>query len=434
MRDMTACHNQPHVVPPMRPVFYDDKSGQGYIPQHHNSISSWPQEHQDSATRAPRWGRKPKNESSAMPLKISAPSNFRVLQSSRYEEIHNFVDIKSTSSSRSNSRSTSPSPPPPPPPTPTPTPSIHYQPLDLRIHQSDNRLSDLPSFKAFQLNEITQHNTVSVPRALNYSAGIQQPVGSERLSSLGHPGPRSLEERDQVTSRLIPHFSTRIPVDLIQTAEVKSPPSSRPNSWLQRLSLSTLFSSKTKNRQSCEKVPQTSSAPRSLHTTSANSSPRISKRTSSSANSQTMSSQASLLAQPSVSLPDNRISDPSSPLSPSRRVTQWMFPPQNSPMQVSRPKDNFKWEQRHSLGAASAPSADAVTGARTRNTVWPSGNPPRAVSSFFISPTMEENPAASVHRRTIYVNQQRGHPVGRYQSYETPKRPRSSASGVGIAF
>lgn len=434
MRDISV-HTQPHLVPPMRPAFYNDMSAQEFS-QHHNSISSWPQGHQDSERRAPRWGRKHRNESSTMPLKISAPSNFRVLQSSTYEEIHNFVDIKSTSSSRSTStsRSTSPSPPPPPPsPTLELTPSIHYQPLDLRIHQSENRLSDLPSFKAFQLNEPTQHNTLAVPpRGPNYSAGMQKQAGSERLSSLGHPGRRSVAERDQVTSRLIPHFSTRIPVDLTQTAEVKSPVSSRPNSWLQRLSLSTLFSSKTKNRQSCERVPQTSSAPRSLHTASANSSPRNFNR-SSFASSQTMPSQASLLPQTSGSLPDNRISDPSSPLSPSKRVSQWMFPSQISPMQVSGPKDNFKWEQRHSLGAASVPSTNTVTGARARHTVWSNGNPPRAVSSFFLSPTIEENMAASVNCPSISVNQQQGHLPARYQAYQT-KRPHSSATGVGIAF
>ncbi|EEQ92438.1 uncharacterized protein BDCG_07558 [Blastomyces dermatitidis ER-3] len=114
-REMKLCHDQPHLVPPMKLVFYDDLPGPGR--SRSSSISHWVSEGWTLASKATdrvSTGRKSTKRSSHTPT-ISGPSDFRRLN----------------------------------PPTSRLEP---FRPLELSIYQPGNRLSDLPEFDVFDIN------------------------------------------------------------------------------------------------------------------------------------------------------------------------------------------------------------------------------------------------------------------------------------------
>ncbi|PGH06512.1 hypothetical protein GX51_02336 [Blastomyces parvus] len=114
-REMKLCHDQPHLVPPMKLVFYDDLPAPGR--SRSSSISHWVSEGWTLASKATdrvSTGRKSTKRSSHHPT-ISDPSDFRRLNPpiSRLEP---------------------------------------FRPLELSIYQPGNRLSDLPEFDVFDVN------------------------------------------------------------------------------------------------------------------------------------------------------------------------------------------------------------------------------------------------------------------------------------------
>ncbi|CAG8892278.1 unnamed protein product [Penicillium egyptiacum] len=341
-RDMKVCATQPHLVPPMKLVVYDDLPSPS-IHRHRNSLSSWLNDSRNLASRASNRASMSLKRSSTTPLKIGAPSDFRRVQSFHDHPPQSFHS--------------------PPPPT--------YQPLDLRIHRSGNRLSDLPSFETFQLNENTQRKTLPVPpRALTTSTGVRdrycqkatvisrKPVGSQKRRSLGNRELLLVEEPVRTTSALVPHFSKLIPIEMpLPEAQPASPVHSRSISEGKQLTLNTPWPNETEASQSWGRVPRTppacKSLPESLDTSPSKYSV-MSTDSPSSASSRTMPSLISSLRRPSIPLPENRDTIDSAPSSLSNRVTQWMFPTPTklspTPKQAFLPGGNgFNWERTRTL-------------------------------------------------------------------------------------
>ncbi|KAJ5496037.1 hypothetical protein N7539_001153 [Penicillium diatomitis] len=185
-REMQICHSQPHLVPPMKLVVYDDLPSPGLPQQSRNSLSSWFEEGRHMASRVSRraslsWKRPPPT-----PLKISDPSDFRRVQSFQLD--------------------------------PTPAQSPLFEPLQLSIHRLSNRLSDLPSFESFCMGG-DDHDETPAPSTMTLQARRQsidarfsisrKPVGSvarrmsvnsERL--IRYPPPAHF------AGSLLPHFSS----------------------------------------------------------------------------------------------------------------------------------------------------------------------------------------------------------------------------------
>ncbi|KKZ60361.1 hypothetical protein EMCG_04919 [[Emmonsia] crescens] len=116
-REMKPCHDQPHLVPPMKLVFYDDLPGPGA--SRSSSISNWVAEGWTLASRATdrksfSTRRKATKHISHAPT-ISEPVNFRRLN----------------------------------PPVSRLEP---FRPLELSIYRAGNRLSDLPEFDVFDID------------------------------------------------------------------------------------------------------------------------------------------------------------------------------------------------------------------------------------------------------------------------------------------
>lgn len=116
---MKICHTQPHLVPPMKLVFYDDLPSPGLEPQSSN-ISHWVTEGRNLASKASNraslntiW-RRPSRKPT-----ISQPSDFRRVN---------------------------------PPSTRLET----YRPLELSIYRPGNELGELPAFTDFNLEELEE--------------------------------------------------------------------------------------------------------------------------------------------------------------------------------------------------------------------------------------------------------------------------------------
>ncbi|KAJ5835509.1 hypothetical protein N7447_001535 [Penicillium robsamsonii] len=429
-REMKICHTQPHLVPPMKLVVYDDIPSPS-IHQHRNSLSSWFNDSRNLASRASHRASMTLKRSSTTPLKIGAPSDFRRVQS--------FHDHPSQSFQA------------PPPQT--------YQPLDLRIHRSGNRLSDLPSFEAFQLNESTQRKTLPVPpRALTTSTGVRdrycqkafivsrKPVGSQKRRSLGNLEPSFVKEPVRTTSTLVPHFSRVTPIEIPLPEAPASPVHSRSKSEGNQLTLNTPWPNDANTSQPWERVPRTPPTSKGLYRESLDTSPSkysaMSKNSLSLASSRTMPSQISSLHRPSIPLPDNRDTINSVRSSISNRVNQWMFPtptkPSMSPKQAYISGDNgFNWERARTLsGTTVASTTTTITGgARVRNnssisSVFSSAITPRA--SFQVpSSTTEKDVDSSVYYPTIFEGEQQHH---KFSSYRDNGHMRYQESGIGLAF
>jgi hypothetical protein len=428
---MKVCHTQPHLVPPMKLVVYDDLPSPS-IHHHRNSLSSWFNDGRQLASRASNRASMSLKRSSTTPLKISAPSDFRRVQS--------FYDHPAPSSHS--------------PPAPT------YQPLDLRIHRSGHRLSDLPSFETFQPDDYTQRKTLPAsPRALSTSTGIRdrhrqmslvvsrKPVGSQNRRSLGNLEPLLVKEPVRITSALIPHFSKVVPVEIhLPDPQESSPVHGRSKSEGTKLTLNnTSWPVDANNSIPWGRVPRTPPAPKTLPTESPDTSPTNSsatpRGTSSPASSYTMPSQISS-RRPSIPSPETRNTRNSISSSLSNRVTRWMFPtsskPVPTPKQTSLPGDNgFNWERTRTLsGTTVASNTTTITGGlRARNnssisSAFSSAITPR--TSFQVSSSAAEKDVdTGVCYPTIFEGQQQHH---KFSAYRGNGHVRHHEPGIGLAF
>ncbi|KAL4909997.1 hypothetical protein BDW74DRAFT_46552 [Aspergillus multicolor] len=216
-REMQICHSQPHLVPPMKLVVYDDLPNPGPPPRA-SSFPSWVMdEGRNFASRASRASSRASmsfRRKSTVPVRISAPTDFRVV-----------AGTSTTMLTRSLT-----------------TVPVHrgYRPLELSFQSPSNKLPELPRFSDFDFgldNDQPQAAAVSRPpkaysvmTEFSYQARPRtvishahrpsssfnlprKPVGSgSRRSSLATveflmerqaPGPSPM------SSPLIPHFSLR---------------------------------------------------------------------------------------------------------------------------------------------------------------------------------------------------------------------------------
>lgn len=425
---MQICHNQPHLVPPMKLVVYDDLPSPGIHHQSRNSLSSWIGEGRHLASRASGRASTSWKRNTAAPLKISAPSDFRRVQSFQLE----------------------PSP-------------AQFQPLQLKIHRSGNRLSDLPSFDSFEVDENIQRTTLaSPPCALSPDAirsrrrqasearfsVSRKPVGSVNRRSLANlEEPIELPPPVRIASSLIPHFCTVIPVEpplpeepmpaptfLSTLPAVPTTPSHvRSRSEESKITLDTELSINVSNKIPGDHTART--PPASRHGEDVTDVPSF-KDSPSTASSRTMPSRISSLHRPSTA--ENRKTIASVPL-PSR-VTQWIFPGKPStPKQVSLAGENgFDWERTRTLSGTTVNSTiTTITGgAMTRR-------PNASISSTFTnmttprtslqgpSSTVEKEIEAGFVQPTIFEGRTQHYP---YSSPLSDNVPRYRGSAIGVAF
>lgn len=414
-REMNVCHTQPHLVPPMKLVVYEDLPSPN-VRQHRNSLSSWLNESRNLASRASTRASMPMKRSSTMPLKISAPSDFRRVQSFQSPASYERQAVQ---------------------------PARNYQPLDLRIHRSGNRLSDLPSFDSFQLNESPQRMTLPAPpRALTPTSVrdrrcqttfvvSRKPVGSVDRRSLGNSV--STKEPVRISSGLVPHFSTVTPVEIpVEEVQATSPsPKSIPRG--STLSLSTPWPSQGgDDTQPWGRVPRTPPSSRSLHMDSATASPSkyspTSKNSPSSASSHSLPTMISSRC-PSLPFSDRNTFPPTHPPL-SNRVTDWIF---SADKPTKTPPEDFNWERARTLSGTTVASTSTVTG-RARNngsisTVFSSAMTPRTSFSFHPSPP-EKDVDATLCQPTIFEGQQHEDPFCGYRGIDQTRLE----SGIGLAF
>ncbi|KAJ5627145.1 hypothetical protein N7528_004572 [Penicillium herquei] len=395
-REMQVCHSEPHLVSPMKLKLYDDLPS----PRIHHvrgslSMSSWLEEGRSLATRASTHASMTmsRKRHTTTPLKISGPSDFRRVQS-----YHDPIPTK-------------------------------YQPLQLSIHRSGNRLSDLPSFDFFQVWDERQYQPLAVPpraltppnirhrRCVSTASGFKvtrKPVGSgDNRRSLGNME-LTIEPRTpvHVTSPLIPHFSVVSPARS-NPFKASSPTEYLPESPLRhgrtqsdesKLTLDTDIlndpSTGSPVSSTLEALPQTPVTIKSsmdLTPTSERPSPnQISFLwdSPSTASSRTLPSRLSSLHRPSFTPTDNRktIASPSLP----NRLSQWFFPgtaKDTSPIQVSLPNENgFQWERTRTMSGSTVDSNITVPG----GTDW--WRPNNSISS---TTTGFSTPRVSLHKPSI---------------------------------
>jgi hypothetical protein len=200
---MQVCHSQPHLVPPMKLVFYDNLPSPG--PASRSSfLPPWVSETKSLASRA----------SSRASLLVRRKTTAR-----KRPTISGPTDFRRVDSRRTRRRS--------------------FRPLELSIYLPGNRLSDLPEFLCFDVE--TPGQPSPPPRALvspfesarpsirrPQSAPFQlarKPVGSgsSRRSSLATFEQQQdvLAERQTLSllilNPLVPHFSTLSPVEATPT-------------------------------------------------------------------------------------------------------------------------------------------------------------------------------------------------------------------------
>ncbi|RDW90294.1 uncharacterized protein DSM5745_02069 [Aspergillus mulundensis] len=239
-REMQICHSQPHLVPPMKLVVYDDLPSPGPPPRA-SSFPSWVMdEGKNLASRASSRASMSFRRKSTVPVRISAPTDFRVV---------------SGTSTTMLTRSLT-------------TVPVHrsYRPLELSFQSPANKLPELPRFSDFDFGLDTDQpqaaaiarppKAYSVMTDFSYQARPRtvvshahrpsssfnlprKPVGSgSRRSSLATidllmerqaPGPSPL------SSPLIPHFSLRFsnasPSIATGLATSAFPSSSPPTPW-----------------------------------------------------------------------------------------------------------------------------------------------------------------------------------------------------------
>ncbi|CAL5868151.1 uncharacterized protein PFLUO_LOCUS2375 [Penicillium psychrofluorescens] len=176
---------------------YDDLPDPS-VRQNRNSLSAWMVEGRNLASRAHTRASMHIRRKSNAQNRISAPYDFH------------YVDGYQA--------------PPVPPVPPVPR---RFRPLELSIYHGGNRLSDLPSFEAFSLEDRSQRQTLAAPPraalpSVEYrmrhtqSTAAALTIPRKPTPSAGHieqlvepPAPV------RVTSALIPHFSVITPVMIL---------------------------------------------------------------------------------------------------------------------------------------------------------------------------------------------------------------------------
>ncbi|KAJ5125607.1 Mediator complex subunit Med21 [Penicillium atrosanguineum] len=380
-REMQVCHAQPHLVPPMKLVVYDDLPSPSVDHQPHNSLSSWISDGRNLASRASTRASMSFKRQSTVPLKIGAPSDFR--------RVEGFSFRPST---------------PRTPPIPT-----KYQPLELSIYRSGKRLSDLPEFDYFEIDEDRHRQTLAVPpRALSPNGVRAQRCQSAnaRLSMsrkpVGSGNRRSFRQSEyfpepaqpvRIPSALVPHFSLVKPVKTVVSEGDMVPVTAlvEPISNESQIELDTEWPDHvTQEQASMEAEPQSPLPTKDQDYTSDDPFNAFSfpSDSPSSASSRTMPSRISSLYRPPTSENRNTIAETPMP----NRVTQWFFstgPP--SPKQVSLTgEDEFAWERTRTLSGSTVASVVTTTitgGAQIRQHK-------ASISSTFTSDT---TPRASIH-------------------------------------
>ncbi|QKX58178.1 uncharacterized protein TRUGW13939_05299 [Talaromyces rugulosus] len=113
-REMQVCHSQPHLVPPMKLVFYDSLPSPGLRPESKSSLPPWMHETKSLASKASRRASILVRRQTPKRPTISAPRDFRRTDMPRGRV-------------------------------------ASFRPLELSIYLPGNRLSDLPEFNSFDL-------------------------------------------------------------------------------------------------------------------------------------------------------------------------------------------------------------------------------------------------------------------------------------------
>lgn len=442
-REMEVCHTQPHLVPPMKLKVYDDLPNPKINhTRNSHSLSSWLEEGRNLASRASNRASltTSRRRLPTTPLKISGPSDFR-----RVESFHDSVAVDS-----------------------------RYRPLDLSIHRSGNRLSDLPSFESFQLDGDTQFPMLAVPaRALSHqsirhrrcvsTASVftvsRKPVGSGDRRSLGsmHLAVESESRKPiHIASPLVPHFSVVTPVK-VKADDIIVPNGPLPASALQhtrtnseesKLTLDTdILSDNFSDAQTpraVQDLPQTPVKWRDLESTSSQHSPNESsfsflRDSPSASSSTTFPSRLSSLRRPSFTPSDYRKTVASIPLPD--RVSQWFSREQDTPPQpISLDGEHgFEWERTRTLSGTTVGSTITTTitgGAKPRppnfsiSSSFTSNSTPRA-SLHHQSISREKEIEAEVYRPTIYEGLPRHHGLASSRHGEPITFPEAK---IGVAF
>ncbi|KAL5001269.1 hypothetical protein BDV10DRAFT_13837 [Aspergillus recurvatus] len=239
-REMQICHSQPHLVPPMKLVVYDDLPSPGPPPRS-SSFPSWVMdEGRNLASRASSRASMSFRRKSTTPLRISAPTDFRVV-----------AGTSTTLPTRA--LSTAPA-------------QRQYRPLELSFQSPANKLPELPRFSDFNFdfgldNDQPQAAVIArPPKAFSFMTDVscqsrprtltshthrpsssfnlpRKPVGSgSRRSSLATlellmerqaPGPTPMRHP------LVPHFSVRSSTTSVATGLATTTfPSPSPPTWL----------------------------------------------------------------------------------------------------------------------------------------------------------------------------------------------------------
>lgn len=426
-REMQVCHTQPHLVPPMKLVVYDDlPSPSVHRHRQRNSLSSWVSEGRNLASRASTRASMSWKRQSTAPLRIGAPTDFRRVDSFHLES------------------------------TPMPALPKQYQPLELSIHRSGHRLSDLPSFEEFQVDDNHQRQTMaSPPRALtplsvrarrcqSSHAAVsvsRKPVGSGECRSFADfEHPIEPPQPVRIASTLIPHFSLVNPVETLIPEE--DMPFFDKSRWEENvLSLDTASSNHGTSTQLLESEPQT---PLPKGTEDPNEYPSssdlpFSRGSPSTASSRTMPSRISSLRRPSAAENRNTIASVPVPALPSR-MSQWFFPGKAVPSKpVSLAGENgFTWERTRTLSGSTVGSTTTITGgANTRrpnisiSSTFTGASTPRASISG-ATPGTEKDLEAGFCHPTIFEGHTQHHHS--YTDSHVDKFPRYDGANVGLAF
>ncbi|KAJ5928490.1 hypothetical protein N7466_007446 [Penicillium verhagenii] len=400
-REMQVCHAQPHLVPPMQLRVYDDlPDPRIHHTRNSQSLSSWLEEGRNLASRASNRASliKSRRRLPITPLEISSPSDFLIVDSSRFHETSLSQHFVHTLTDRAQPLETSEIP-------------KTYE-LVLSIHQDKNRLSDLPSFESFQLVEDRQYQypMPAVPaRALSQSsirhrryvstASARKPVGSGDRRSLGNPiEPAMKAEPHKPASSLVPHFSVVTPRGPLPMSILAH---SRTHSEESKLTLDTDIlsdnSSDAQTPRAVQDLPQTPVTPTGPESTIGQHSPNESsffRDSPSTSSSSTFPSRLSSLRRPSFTPSDYRKTVAAVPLPD--RVSQW-FSRENAtpPKPISLDGENaFEWERTRTLSGTTVCSTITTTitgGAKSR----PSN---LSISSSFMG---SSTPRASLHQPSL---------------------------------
>ncbi|KAJ5387496.1 hypothetical protein N7509_010037 [Penicillium cosmopolitanum] len=409
-REMQVCHTQPHLVPPMKLVVYDDlPSPGGYYHRQQSSLSSWVVEGRNLASRAStRASMSWKRQSTGTPLKIGAPSDFRRVDSFHLDSM--------------------------------PALPKQYRPLELSIHRSGHRLSDLPSFEEFQLEDNHQRQTIAAPpraftppgmrarRCQSSHAAVsvsRKPVGSgDHLSSVYVEHPIEAPKPVRIASTLIPHFSLVNPIETTIHEEDLNMPFFDESSWE-----SNPLSLKTSTPNHAESQTISSEFPINRKFTNNAIPPLLSPPSSTAENRKTIA------AVPLPALPS--------------RMSQWFFPGSKASESGSPSKpavslageNGFAWERTRTLsGTTVGSTVTTITGgANTRrpnfsiSSSFTASTTPRAsISGTTPTPGTEKDIDAGFYHPTIFE----GH--SQHHLSQTGSRaedfPRYDGTNVGLAF